>query len=334
MRENRHTRYAFFTVMLLSILSALILFIYTNSESSTPSSDPMVRIVFIPKVIDERNDFWTTMLEGAQMATTDKNIELTFLGTDSEMFIDEQNELIEEAIAMQPNAIALAPCDYERTLPYAKKIEEMGIKLIIIDSVMAEEVGVSVVATDNFVGGERMGSYMKDKIDSNAVIGIVGHVKGSSTATEREAGLREGLGMYEKNIVNVVFCDSSFDKAYEVTKQMLETYPDMNVIFGLNEYSAVGAARAVKDMGLTEQISMVGFDSSMEEVQLLEEGVFDAIVVQKPVNMGYLGVTMAYQAALNQEISASIDSGSVLITKDTIYTDENQKLLFPFKEQK
>lgn len=35
---------------------------------------------------------------------------------------------------------------------------------------------------------------------------------------------------------------------------------------------------------------MVGFDSSIEEVQMLEEGVFNAIIVQKPFNMGYLGV--------------------------------------------
>ena len=113
---------------------------------------------------------------------------------------------------------------------------------------------------------------------------------------------------------------------------MIQAHPDMNFIFGLNEYSAVGAARAVKAMGLEHQITMVGFDSSLEEVEMLEAGVFDAIVVQRPMNMGYLGVSMAYQISLSTEMPQDIDSGSVLITSDTIYTEENQKLLFPFRE--
>ena len=50
----------------------------------------------------------------------------------------------------------------------------------------------------------------------------------------------------------------------------------------MNEYSAVGAARAVRDMGRASEILMVGFDSSMEEIQMLEEGLFEAIVIQKP----------------------------------------------------
>ena len=36
----------------------------------------------------------------------------------------------------------------------------------------------------------------------------------------------------------------------------------------------LGAARAVRDMGLTEQIQMVGFDSSIEQIQDLEAGSF------------------------------------------------------------
>ena len=77
---------------------------------------------------------------------------------------------------------------------------------------------------------------------------------------------------------------------------------------------------------------MVGFDSSLEEIQFLESGVFDAIVVQRPLNMGYLGVSMAYQAARSIEVPKIVESGSVLITRETIYTEENQKLLFPFRE--
>ena len=111
---------------------------------------------------------------------------------------------------------------------------------------------------------------------------------------------------------------------------MLAEYPDMNMIAGLNEYSSVGAAKAVKDMGLADQIRMVGFDSSIEEIQLLEEGIFDAIVIQKAFNMGYLTIEKAILAAKGEPIPEQVDSGSELVTKENMYTEENQKLLFPF----
>ena len=175
-----------------------------------------------------------------------------------------------------------------------------------------------------------MGEFMRLHADEESAIGIVGHVRDSSTALEREQGLREGLGEYEDRIVEVVFCDSSFEIARDVTRKMLEEHPEINMIAGLNEYSAVGAAEAVLELGREDEILMIGFDSSMREIQLLEAGVFNAIVIQKPFNMGYLGIKAAVNAARGEIIEENVDSGSVLVTRETIYTEENQKLLFPF----
>lgn len=311
----------------------LILVIYSLSTyTGSAGADSVVSVILIPKVIDEDNDFWGAITEGAKLAAQERNIDLTIMATDTETDVEGQNRIIEEAIEKKPNAIVLAPSAYEETVPYARKIQEAGIKLVIIDSKLSENLGAAFVATDNVEGGRKMSEYVKDKLDADSVIGIVGHVKGTSTAVEREQGIREGLGQYESQIADVVFCDSSYSKAFQVTYDMIQAHPDMNFIFGLNEYSAVGAARAVKAMGLEHQITMVGFDSSLEEVEMLEAGVFDAIVVQRPMNMGYLGVSMAYQISLSTEMPQDIDSGSVLITSDTIYTEENQKLLFPFRE--
>lgn len=64
----------------------------------------------------------------------------------------------------------------------------------------------------------------------------------------------------------------------------------------MNEITTVGAARAIKELGLKEQVKLVGFDSSTNEIKWIEEGVIQAVVIQKPFNMGYLGVKTAYEA--------------------------------------
>ena len=74
---------------------------------------------------------------------------------------------------------------------------------------------------------------------------------------------------------------------------------------------------------------MVGFDSSIKEVDFLESGIFQAIVVQKPLNMGYLAIENTIKLLENEMLPQYIDSGSAIITKETMYMPENQKLLFP-----
>jgi len=332
MKERNSHKYILLLLVAITIVAALSVFFYSGGESDEGNNELVVRIVLMPKGVNDSNVFWADVIEGAEMAALERNVELAVLAPSFETEIEVQNRMIEEAIEMRPDAIVLAPVDFTKTLPYAKKVEEAGIKLVILDSVMEEEIGCCVVATDNLKAGYRMGEYMKPYLREDSVIGIVEHIKGVSTAVEREQGLRDALGEYEKNIVDIRFGESSYDKSYEQTKEMLTENPDINVIFSLNEDSSAGAARAVRDMGLAEEVSMVGFDSSLEEIQFLESGVFDAIVVQRPVNMGYLGISMAYQAARSQEVPKEVESGSVLITKETIYTEENQKLLFPFRE--
>lgn len=322
--EKFKWRICLLAAVLLAAAVGVLLFWRNRSEASRT-----LQIVMIQKTVDE-SDFWISVSKGAEMAAKENNVELTILGPKSEREIEKAHQMILDAIAEKPDAIVLAPISYEETLPYAREIEEAGISLTLMDSSMAEEAGESIVATDNTEGGYKMGEYMRQFVDENTVIGIVGHVKGSSTAVEREQGFRQGLGDAADQIVDVVFCESSYELAYKVTVDMLERYPEMNMIAGLNEYSAVGAARAVVKLGLSDQIHMVGFDSSQEEIQFLEAGVFDAIVIQKPFNMGYLAIETAAKAVRGQKVETNVDSGSELITKENMYTEENQKLLFPF----
>lgn len=319
----------FLTWIIIGIIIASTGIIYFRNSTV----NEQYNIIFIPKIIDEKNDFWTLLIEGVEMAAWEKRADLNIVAPDSESDIAKQNVLIDWAIEQKPDAILLAPSSYTETTDYARKVKDAGIPLILIDSEVDEDIADAVVATDNVKLGEVEGSYMKTFVTKDSKIAIIGHVKNSSTAMEREAGVRKGLGEDEERIVDVVFCDSDYDKAYNLMTGLMKQYPDINLVAGLNEYSAVGAARAIKDMNMEYRIKVVGIDSSLEEIQMLEEGVFEGIIIQNPYKMGYLGMEAAINLLNGEEINKNIDSGCELITKENLYTEENQKLLFPFREE-
>ncbi|WMJ89997.1 substrate-binding domain-containing protein [Anaerocolumna sp. MB42-C2] len=320
-----------YKILIITVLSLCILVpgIYKIVKNSLKTEVP-INIIYIPKIIDDSNEFWSALIGGAEMAAKEFNINLKVVAPDAEEDYARQNQLIDWAIKQKPDAIALSPADYSETTAKAKEIADNNIKLVFIDSTVNENVQDALVATDNYLAGKKMGEYMKTFVNRNTKIAIVGHVKTASTAIEREKGLRSGLGSDESKIVDVVFCDSEFGKAYSLTIELLKEYPDLTMIAGLNEYSSVGAARAIKRLGLAGKVKVIGFDSSIEEIELLEEGVFQGIIIQKSFNMGYLGIEEAVKLVKGKKVEKNVDSGSQLITKNNMYTEENQKLLFPF----
>ena len=294
------------------------------------TSDKSTYIIYIPKVIDENNDFWTSVLKGAETAAKENNVKLEIIAPADETDIEMQKRMIQEAIDKHPNAIAVSPSSQTECLGVLQKVLEAGIKLIYIDSATEEEIEDAKVSTDNVAAGRKMAEPMLPTMTLNSKIAIVNFVKESSTAIDREKGFREGLGKYESQIVDVVYSNSEYTTGYDVTMKMLQERNDIDYLACLNEYSAVGAARAVKELGLQHKICVVGFDNSTEEIQQLEEGVFSAIVVQKAFSMGYLGIENAVKVIKGEPIEHYTDSGSVLITKENMYDEANQELLFPF----
>lgn len=291
-------------------------------------------LVYIPKVEDSTNDFWKALILGTKMAAKEYNADIEIKTPTEENDIERQNELLKEAISEEPDAILFSPSSFTESNDLLKEAKEKGIRISFIDSYTEEKVQDLTVATDNLEAGEKLGKFAATLLDPDDQIAIVAHVKGVSTAVEREEGFRKGLGDLAKNIVEVVYCDSQYEKSRKLTQELMEKYPNLKMVAGMNEYSSVGAARAVKAAGAKDRIQVVGVDSSQEAVQLMENGVFKGLVVQKAFKMGYIGVKETILMLRGKSYEKDVNSGCELVTPDNMYDSEIEKLLFPFNTLK
>lgn len=291
-------------------------------------------LVYIPKVEDSTNDFWKALILGTKMAAKEYNADIEIKAPTEENDIERQNELLKEAISEEPDAILFSPSSFTESNDILKEAKEKGIRISFIDSYTEEKVQDLTVATDNLEAGEKLGKFAATLLGPDDQIAIVAHVKGVSTAVEREEGFRKGLGDLAKNIVEVVYCDSQYEKSRKLTQELMEKYPNLKMVAGMNEYSSVGAARAVKAAGAKDRIQVVGVDSSQEAVQLMENGVFKGLVVQKAFKMGYIGVKETILMLRGKSYEKDVNSGCELVTPDNMYDSEIEKLLFPFNTLK
>ena len=192
---------------------------------------------------------------------------------------------------------------------------------------------MSFIATDNVEAGFKAGMEMKRLIANRErkSIAIVSHIRETATAIDREEGARRALE--GEKVLGTWFCDVEEEKAYNITLDLLERFPDLGGIVGLNEASSLGVARAIDGKGLSKEVIVVGFDNATRELAFLEKGVIKATVVQRPYNIGYMAVKTAAEFLKGKKVEKFIDTSSVLITKENMFKREYQELLFPFDEQ-
>ena len=295
-------------------------------------------------------EFWKSAFAGANAAKSEYNVNLTICGPETEEDYEEQNRLIDEAVAAGADAIVYSAISYTKNAEAITRAAKQGLKIAVIDSdVDSDGVGVRI-GTDNVEAGRMAGRAALQTDWDSLTVGIVNFDLGSRNGQERESGFREVLaGDPRVKDIYTINVNADATTAQVRTVQLLVEHPEINVIVGFNEPEefdelghvvavrgdepiAVGAAMAVHSLGLAGRVRMVGFDTNVKCIDLLQSGAVSALIVQNPYAMGYLGVEAVCNLLDGQTYRTAelLDTATRTVTKETMFTIENQKALFSF----
>lgn len=316
-------------LILLALIPAIALTGCKPDELSLNDNKKTIKII----VKKTGAIFWSVVQMGAEAAAKEFDVTIDFVGPSNEGDIEEQIKMVEQAIEERVNAIVLAAGDYIKLVDVAEKAIAAGIPVIVIDSDLKSDNVKSFIGTDNIDAGSMLGETMVDKVGSKCKVAVMSFIKGTATADQREAGLFKIMDQYpDIEVLSTEYCNSNEDMAEVLTEKLVDQFGSMDAIVCLNAYGTIGTARAIEKLDLVGDVKVIGFDTTTEEIELLEKGVIQALVTQNPFSMGYLGVKHAVDAMNGKAVAKRVDTGSKIITKDNMYLPENQKLLFPFTE--
>lgn len=310
---------------IVGVSIGILIFIGYSSYQSSKKPD---KIVLVSKSIQSEYVFWETIRMGAQLAAKEEEIPFEYVGPLEEKDVDKQVEIMNSKIEEGADIILLAAADKERLALSVENAKKKGITLVSIDSSVVGQT--EIVATDNVAAAQELTHYLLESINNEGEVIMLNFVQGASTAYEREQGY--DLVMAEQSKVKqlpTVYTEGTTESAYKKAKEIIKQYPNLKGIVGANQYMTEGICLAIEELGLSKKIKVVGFDSSNVIIEALEKGIIEAILVQKPFNMGYLGVKVAVDLFDGKKVEQDTDTGYKLITADTLYDTENQKLLYP-----
>lgn len=328
-RKNKKKKLAFFAAcsLMAGLLSGC------NSSSSTSSvQQPYIAVI----CKGSQHEFWKTVEQGAMDAGEELNLKISFDAPEDESQIDVQIDMVEQAIKDNASAILLAPLDTDKLNTVIEKAAKQGIAVLTLDSDVTTNARVATIGTNNQNAGAIAARNAATLMNGKGQIAIIGHVEGAQTAVERTEGFINEIKQNYSDSISIVgldYCNGDREKAKEIALAFITRYPDLTCLYGTNEGAADGIADAVSQMHLEGRITVVGFDSSDDEIAYLEDGAIDGMIVQNPYNMGYLGIRYLYKALNGVDIEQQIETGATFVNRENLSDEDTQWLLYPLNDE-
>ncbi len=323
------------------VLVAIVIAFIAIGCKRKEESEGKYRIAVIPK--GTTHVFWKSIHAGAvkaeqELKDSGLDVEVIWKGPLKEDDRESQIRIVEDFITRRVSGIVLAPLDDAALRIPVRDAVTNGIPVVIIDSGLKSQDYASFVATDNYVGGRKGGERLAEILGGKGRVIMLRCHEGSASSTQREQGFLDVLREKYREIEVVSsnqYGGATTESAYIASENLLAPLrkPDggltIDGIFCPNESTTFGMLRALEDSGLVGKVHYVGFDSSDRLVQALRKSHIKGLVLQDPINMGYLGVKTVVAHLRGQKVDERIDTGSTVATPENMDEPRVRNLLEP-----
>lgn len=304
------------------IALSLTVLVATGTHAADTAAKP--RIALVMKSL--ANEFFQTMQAGAsahQRAHANE-YELLATGIKDETDAAGQIRLVEQMLARRIDALVIAPADSKALVPVLRTAASRGVLVINIDNRLdaqaLEEKNISIpfVGPDNRTGAKLAGDYLAKQLGERAKVAIIEGVPTTVNAQQRTLGFRDAMAAKRLTVVTVQSGEWELQKSNTVAAAILREHPDLQALLCGNDTMALGAAAAVKSIGKTKQVKIVGYDNIPAVKPMLRDGRMLATVDQFASEQAVAGIEIALKALANKtpqaQLPASVNTRVELIT--------------------
>lgn len=297
-----------------------------GSSTSGSSAAKSYKLAFVPGVIGDQ--FYITMQCGIEAAAKADGVTVTTQGP-AKFDPTLQKPIVDSVVASHPDALLVAPTDQTAMQAPIAAAKAAGIKVVLVDTTLTDpSVAVSQISSDNLAGGAAAFKAIEQAHPNGGKVLVISVDPGITTTDQREQGFKEAAAKDSKfTYLGVQYSHNQPATAAQLVTAALQKDPDIVGIFAANLFASQGSATGIQQSGKTG-ITLVGFDAGPAQVQQLKEGQVQALIAQQPGTIGQDGVAQALNALQGKSVTAKIQTGFTIVTKDNLDSSAGQAALY------
>lgn len=257
-------------------------------------------------------DWFNRMETGNQEWAAENDFTVTqTAGDDSSP--EKQIAVISDTIPQKPAAITVVPNAPESIEAVLKRARDAGIVVVTHEAAGIVNTDADIEAFDDKAYGAHQMDLLADCMGNAG--GTYAHFVGGLTVTSHNNWVKgaaaQATAEYPtvKSIGDPISSDESADTAYQRTKELLATYPDLRGILGAASTDVVGAGRAVAEAGKEDSVCVIGTSLPSTAGDALKTGAVDAITFWDPALAGKAMLTIAKKLVAGETIADGTDLG-------------------------
>lgn len=293
--------------LLLRALLACVLGCLLSGYSATAAGKP--KAVIGVSLLTLTNPFFRDLGEAMKVEAARHGMEV--LVVSGEFDAARQRNQVADFIVRRVDAIVLSPCDSKAVGTAILEANKAGIPVFTADiaSLAPGAKVVGHVATDNLGGGRLAAQAMIEALGGKGKVAILDHPEVESVIL-RTKGFEEELALQRKEkgvtiqIVAKLPGGAAKDKSFKAAEDLLQSHPDLDGIFAINDPSALGAVAALEKAGRLARVKVVGFDGMPEGKEAIRAGRIYADPIQFPDRIGRTAVQNIVSYLAGKELPA------------------------------
>ncbi len=273
------------------------------------------RLVFMLVVPD--NPFWTTLKDAVVARAAENGVTVEVIALPTTSGVAEQVSQMENAVTQQYDGIILGTVDAAGIIPGITTANAAGIPVLAVDTAPSGGEIISLVQTDNALAASRGGDVIAEAIGgAGKVLNLQGDLANLNGQLRNE-GLHRSLEAFPD--IEIIDQNTHWQatEALAITENILTSDPDLVAIFAANDPPALAALEVCRAQGRDDMV-IVGFDGTRDGLQAVKDGGLIANILQFPDVMGIIGVDLMVRHLNGEEIPATVDSGSGVVTADNV----------------
>ena len=249
------------------------------------------------------------LFAGMEKAAEDSKVILNYVVVPPTATLAEEKLLAEQEIADGARAVLLEPVSTAGSGKMAEELSQRAAVVLLGERADTEAAGhFGSVSADNYAIGVVLGKEIAELLPDGGRIALLPESDEQGSIAARRQGIREAL------------------RGSAV--QVQEETQGVALLVGLEDSALTAAAESAA--AEEKRPLVVGVGNSNRNIYALDRGDIADMIVINEFNMGYLAVAEA-----KKKLSSGLREmeqlrvGDTLVARDTMFSAENQKLLFP-----